>query len=100
MYSRNKSGEAYAEDAYDLFDYGLPPKYDGSRFRRPRGDVVESEISAETGTDGIVQRLGEKLGEEELLIIALMLAVSSGGAECEARRDDVLLLLAFLLICR
>lgn len=106
MYSRNKGGENYPDDGYELYDFGLPPRYDGNRFRRTSRihseekkpcppDIVYDE-KAEASPDGILHRLGEKLGEEELLIIALMLAVASGGAPC----DDVLLLLAFLLICK
>lgn len=128
MYSRNlkKSGGLAAEEI-EIAKYGLPPKYDGSRFRRapepedggwesdPAPDEVPEEgrepapretngalPSRRDGDRGKIERLieglGERLGTEELLILGLILILSgAGGGECEDA-GDVILLLALLLI--
>ena len=49
-------------------------------------------------TDPLIESLGDRLGTEEILILALILILSgSGGGECEDA-GDVILLLALLLI--
>ncbi len=130
MYSRyaKKSGDGLSEEEREIKKYGLPPKYDGNRFRRPPRDEdpdggsdrgpfppdrpeepprpprfpPEGAPGPHRGDGGKIERviesLGERLGSEELLILALILILSgSGGGECEDA-GDVILLLALLLI--
>ena len=128
MYSRyvKKGGDGLSEEEREIAKYGLPPKYDGNRFRRPPRDEDRPEpgptLPEEEGgrprpprfpperapgphRDGeggkierLIESLGERLGTEEILILALILILSgSGGGECEDA-GDVILLLALLLI--
>ena len=141
MYIRNakRSGtDGLTDEEREIAKYGLPPKYDGSRFRTPPDSVgAEEDGSIDTavpaapetesrepavrspheagkarrdgdgppsrnGDGGKMERLidglGERLGTEEMLILALILILSgSGGGECEDA-GDVILLLALLLI--
>jgi len=126
MYSRNtKRGDGLSDEEREIAKYGLPPKYDGNRFRRPPPDGdrgPDGPTPAPPGDhafpappppppagkprphdDGgkierLIESLGERLGTEEILILALILILSgSGGGECEDA-GDVILLLALLLI--
>ncbi|MBR3423546.1 MAG: hypothetical protein IKG80_03550 [Clostridia bacterium] len=130
MYSRNmRKGGELSEEEREIAKYGLPPKYDGNRFRRPPSDERPEEDGREPGPfppeeadrpipphfppergrgphrdgDGrkierLIESLGERLGTEEILILAPILILSgSGGGECEDA-GDVVLLLALLLI--
>ena len=130
MYSRYvKKGGGLTEEEREIAKYGLPPKYDGNRFRRPPRDEDREDgpkpgptPPEETGEsprpprfqperapgphrDGeggkierLIESLGDRLGTEEILILALILILSgSGGGECEDA-GDVILLLALLLI--
>ena len=117
--SRNYNDEEYEDDEfseeYELFAYNLPPNYDGSRFRKPKHqshprrkseitpintqNTSVTQISNETppttkgvSNTALCDRLGIKLGSEELLIIALILILAA-----ENDRTDTLLLLAILL---
>ncbi len=156
MYSRNQGRESKLREAegmefyddisdeeYEIYKYNLPPKYDGSRFRRNRqkGRRLEPEVPPEnyeivTERDAETEPVGENMSEsepcgelgdnvtetdtpvdreeeclpqkldkqshlprilsdigyEELLIIALILAIAGGD-----NGGDVLLLLAVLL---
>ncbi|MBQ1502933.1 MAG: hypothetical protein IIZ35_02925 [Clostridia bacterium] len=139
MYSRyvKKGGDGLSEEEREIAKYGLPPKYDGNRFRRPPRDEDredrpgpgprppeeagerptpprfphgaapgphrDGDASPHRDGDGgkierLIESLGERLGTEEILILALILILSgSGGGECEDA-GDVILLLALLLI--
>ena len=67
----------------------IPPP-DGAGKPAPHGDGGKIER--------LLEGLGERLGTEEILILALILILSgSGGGECEDA-GDVILLLALLLI--
>ena len=132
MYSRyvKKGGDGLSDEEREIAKYGLPPKYDGNRFRRPPPDERSEEDGRAPGRfppepegerphlphfppekgrgphrdgDGgkierLIESLGERLGTEEILILALILILSgSEGGECEDA-GDVILLLALLLI--
>ena len=144
MYSRyvKKGGDGLSEEEREIAKYGLPPKYDGNRFRRPTRDEDrpepeprppeeeeerprpprfpheaapgphrDSDGSSRRDGDGsprrdgdggkierLIESIGERLGTEEILILALILILSgSVGGECEDA-GDVILLLALLLI--
>ncbi len=134
MYSRyaKRGGDGLSDEEREIAKYGLPPKYDGNRFRRPpRGEdrpgpgplppeetgerprpprfpperapgPHRGDNSPHRGDGGKIERLieslGDRLGTEEILILALILILSgSGGGECEDA-GDVILLLALLLI--
>ncbi len=142
MYSRNtKRGDGLSDEEREIAKYGLPPKYDGNRFRRPPpdgdrgpdgptpappgdhafpappppppagkprphddgslrplGDRSLRPLGDRGKIERLIESLGERLGTEEILILALILILSgSGGGECEDA-GDVILLLALLLI--
>lgn len=131
MYSRKR----YSDDADRLMDrtyskefedeelcvYNLPPRYDGSRFRRPRRDEVcrrceegEKSVTPQDSPDiqeaetpcadaadagpckseneGLL-RFFEGMGGEELLIISLILTVAGGDDSGELLLFLILLLL-------
>ncbi len=139
MYSRNmkRGGDGLSDEEREIAKYGLPPKYDGSVFRRPlppdgtedgreedrapheepigrpapprrphggppaehlNGDGSPRPNGEGGKIDGLIESLGERLGAEEMLILALILILAgSGGGECEDA-GDAILLLALLLI--
>ena len=137
MYSRNQrrvSEDGLTEEEREIARYGLPPKYDGTRFRRNRAPVQTDDgpfvdepadpgeerddyppLRRGSGTEGadadgdadgdgdggklskLVEGLGERLGSEEMIILALILLLSGTGGDCE-NPSDVILLLALLLL--
>lgn len=126
-------------EEYEMYRYNIPPRYDGSRFRRTSGQGYkseskrdsqassekqcatepscrgESECSEDTQSineqrspcesehsvslrdeakrEGILQRMREGIGGEELLIISLILII----AGCEDGGEVLLFLLLLLL---
>lgn len=130
MYSRNQrrvSEDGLTEEEREIARYGLPPKYDGTRFRRGRAaeptdddsPADEAPTAPAVSEDGypplrrgadaedahgdggklskLVEGLGDLLGSEELFILALILLLSGTGDDCE-NPSDVILLLALLLL--
>ncbi len=127
MYSRNNRRSQSApygmtDEEYELYKYSIPPKYDGSRFRRhvipdiavedksdakdestetfteiiepiPTENTEDSIVKTEKPPESIVSGIFEKLGSEELLIISLVLAVA-GGEES----GELILILILLLL--
>ena len=70
----------------------------GDRSLRPLGDRSLRPLGDRGKIERLIESLGERLGTEEILILALILILSgSGGGECEDA-GDVILLLALLLI--
>ena len=120
MYSRNGRSEGGDAPDFGLTGYRLPPRYDGSRFRRnppperPPAEKPAPERPPEKPPtrpperpprpegDGVKKLIGslfgEKLGGEELMILSLILILSaSGGDGCDSP-GEVILLLALLLL--
>lgn len=111
MYRRKQSG--LSEEEMEIARYGLPPKYDGNRFRRDPEPEEYKEDEAETveetvvapsgpgadrrGLERLKRELGARLGSEELFIIALILILSGPHGDEGESASDVILLLALLL---
>ncbi|MBQ7475268.1 MAG: hypothetical protein IJS78_05040 [Clostridia bacterium] len=126
MYKREIKRERPAgisDEEWEIAQYGLPPKYDGSRFRRPlpedgpspeypeppvRGDeetdlypVPAPRRPDKGGVERLLEGLGERFGTEEILIVALILILAgSGGDGCDDPQDVVLLLALLLIVGR
>ncbi len=125
MYSRNtrRDGrDGLTEEEREIARYGLPPKYDGTRFVRGAPPEREQKTAADRyGTDDetgivpsppraaedpddrgriekLVEGLGEKLGGEEFFILALILLLSGSGDGCEDASDVIVLLVLLLLV--
>ena len=124
VYSRNTKRDGEASDAdFGLTGYRLPPRYDGSRFRRyppvsppaaerPRERPPERppekppekrpEPAPRPGKDGALRLIrglfGDRLGQEELMILTLILILSAAGGDgCDSPGETVLLLALLLL---
>lgn len=113
MYSRNGRGEGENAPDFGMTGFRLPPRYDGSRFRRsppperpPEGRPAPPPEKPPAGPprpdeDGARERIrslfGEKLGSEELMILSLILILSAAGGDGCDSPGEVILLLALLL---
>ena len=119
--SRGFNDEEYEDEEqseeYELYAYNLPPNYDGSRFRRrtnykPKPHIAEAtRVKAEIHSNDkseanendsvhevphivrILESFGKMPGNEDLLIIALILILAGEGCS-----SDTLLLLTLLLL--
>ena len=117
MYSRNGRGGNENAPDFGLTGFRLPPRYDGSRFRRsppherpPEGRPAPPPARPpekppagppRPDEDGARERIrslfGEKLGSEELMILSLILILSAAGGDGCDSPGEVILLLALLL---
>ena len=124
VYSRNTKSDGEAKDTdFGLTGYRLPPRYDGSRFRRfpplppkpperppekppekpqarpPEKSHGEGPRPDKDGAYRLIRGIfGDRLGSEELMILSLILILSAAGGDGCDSPGEIILLLALLLL--